>query len=140
MVETPRGATRPILLVTVVIIASSSCALRRAPAQDYGIPPCPAGAERRLLSPDSLQCWLAAPHGRWRRLDQQSHLEALVVFVEARDRRDAVAIAQKLIEDPGASAYSEILLYVRTEDGGAGSSTRRVGWTRSNGFETLDFE
>ena len=135
--------TRPKLLGTVFIIgmiASWNCALRRAPARDYGIPPWPAGAERNLLSADALQCWFAAHHGRWRRLDQQSHLEALVVFVEARDGRDAVAIAQKLVDDPGANAYTEVLVYVRREEGGAGSSTRRVRWTRSTGFETLDFE
>ena len=137
------AVTRSKLLATVFIIgiiASSSCALRRAPARDYGIPPCPAGAERDLLSADALQCWFDAHHGRWRRLDQQSHLEALVVFVEARDSRDAVTIAQKLVDDPGAGAYSEILVYVDAEEGGADSRTRRVRWTRSTGFETLDFE
>jgi hypothetical protein len=81
---------------------------------------------------------LAAPHGRWRRLDQQSHLEALVIFVEARDSRDALAIAQSLVNDPGTSVYSEILTYVSPEEESA--PTRRVRWTRSTGFETLDFE
>jgi hypothetical protein len=121
------------------IVVSTGCASRRANAPDYGVPPCPKAAHSDLFSSDALQCWFAAPHGRWRRLDHQSHLEALVVFVEARDVRDAEAIARRLVEDPAASAYSEILVYVRLEEPDATSLVRRVRWTRGAGFETIDF-
>jgi len=126
-----------ILLVGIVV--SMACASRRIAAPDYGIPPCPAVAQRDLFSPDALQCWFTAPHGRWRRLDHQSHLEALVVFIEARDLRDAETIGRLLVEDPAAKPYSEILAYVHVERPDVTSRVRRVRWTRDGGFETLDF-
>lgn len=107
--------------------------------QDFGIPSCPDGAEGHLLSADALQCWLSAPHGRWRRLNHQSHLEALVVEVEAQDLRDAVTIAERVVADAQAAAFSEILVYVAQPRPGE-SHIRRVRWTRGGGrFETLDF-
>jgi hypothetical protein len=126
-----------IFLVGCVV--SMACASRRIAAPDYGIPPCPAAAQRDLFSDHALQCWFTAPNGRWRRLDHQSHLEALVVFVEARDVRDAETIARLLVEDPAARTYSEILAYVRPERPDVSSRVRRVRWTRDMGFETLDF-
>jgi hypothetical protein len=125
----------------------SSCATRRAPPSeggqvrvqdDFGIPRCPVGNAASLLSADSLQCWLAAPHGRWRRLNHQSHLEALVVEVEAEDLRDAASIAQRLVGDPMAEEFSEILVYVARPQGGD-LLIRRVRWTRGRGYDTLDF-
>jgi hypothetical protein len=109
----------------------------RAP-QDLGIPSCPDDAGARLLSADALQCWLSAPHGRWRRLNHQSHLEALVVEIEAQDLRDAVTIAQRVVADPMAAQFSEILIYV-AQPGRGESHIRRVRWTRRGQFETLDF-
>jgi hypothetical protein len=113
--------------------------MRQARAQpDFGIPLCPGGAERDLLSSDALQCWFSEPHGRWRMLSHQSHLEALVVEIEAQDLRDAEGIAQRVVADPMAGEFSEILVYVaRTERGE--SHIRRVRWTRGGTFETLDF-
>jgi len=61
------------------------------------------------------------------------------VFVEARDVRDAESIARRLVEDPVADAYSEILVYVNPERPGGLSRVRRVRWTRGAGFDTLDF-
>jgi len=116
-----------------------ACASRRMTAPDYGIPSCPAVAQRDLFSPDALQCWFTAPHGRWRRLDHQSHLEALVVFVEARDVRDAETITRLLVADHAARSYSEILTYVHPERPDVTSRVRRVRWTRDGAFETLDF-
>jgi hypothetical protein len=116
--------------------------LRDAPCSavqdDFGIPRCPVGNAASLLSADSLQCWLAAPHGRWRRLNHQSHLEALVVEVEAEDLRDAASIAQRLVGDPMAEEFSEILVYVARPQGGD-LLIRRVRWTRGRGYDTLDF-
>jgi len=114
--------------------------MRQARVQeDFGIPSCPDRAADRLLSADALQCWFTAPHGRWRTLNHQSHLEALVVEIEARDVRDAVAIAQRVVADPMAMAFSEILVYV-AQAPPDGSRIRRVQWTRGGGrFETLDF-
>jgi hypothetical protein len=95
-------------------------------------------AEQQLLSSDALQCWFTAPHGRWRTLNHQSHLDALVVEVEAGDLRDAVEIARRVIDDPMARTFSEILVYV-SRPHGSESNIRRVRWTRHTGFETLDF-
>jgi hypothetical protein len=120
-------------------LVGTSCASRRITVQDYGIPPCPPSAQLELFSANALQCWFVAPHGRWRTLDHQSHLEALVVFVEARDVRDAETIARRLVADKGASAYSEILAYVRPEKPDVTSRVRRVRWTRGGAFETMDF-
>jgi hypothetical protein len=61
------------------------------------------------------------------------------VFVEARDVRDAEAIARLLVADHAAGAYSEILTYVQPERPDVTSRTRRVRWTPNAEFETLDF-
>jgi hypothetical protein len=106
--------------------------------QDLGIPSCPDEAGTHLLRADALQCWFAAPHGRWRTLNHQSHLAALVVEVEAQDLRDAVAIAQRVVADPGAGEFSEILVYVARSERDEWR-VRRVQWTRGGGFDTLDF-
>jgi hypothetical protein len=142
-----------ILLAAAIVSAtleSSACAMRLAPPKpasesgrargqdDFGIRACPGHAEKDLLSPDALQCWFTASHDRWRTLNHQSHLEALVVEVEARDLRDAVEIAQRVTVDMQARAFSEILVYVARPQGGD-SRIRRVRWTRNSGFETLDF-
>ena len=99
---------------------------------------CRDDASRALLTSDALQCWFAAPHGRWRTLNHQSHLEALVVEVEAQDLRDAVTIAQRVVADPMAAEFGEILVYVAQPRQGAWQ-IRRVRWTRGGRFETLDF-
>jgi hypothetical protein len=125
--------------VALACIVATGCALRRARVQDdFGIPNCRDGAERDLLSSEALQCWFSAPHGRWRMLNHQSHLEALVVDVEARDRRDAVAIAQRVVDDSMTDGFSEILIYV-AQPIGRELHIRRVRWIRGHPFETLDF-
>jgi hypothetical protein len=134
---------RPALLVAIMAVACaivSNCAARQARAgADFGIPVCPDGADGDLFSSDALQCWFAASHGQWRTLNHQSHLEALVVEVEARDLRDAVEIAQRVVADPMAAAFSEILVYVARPQGRE-LRVRRVRWTRgATVFETLDF-
>ena len=131
-----------ILLVAALASASvlsDACAMRQARVQeDFGIPSCPDDAQGRLLSANALQCWFTAPHGRWRTLNHQSHLEALVVEVEAQDLRDALAIAQRVVADPTAREFSEILVYV-AQPRPDGSRIRRVQWTRGGRLETLDF-
>ena len=135
-----RTRGRVLISATLVCagIVSSSCAARRPAARDYGIPTCADHAERDLLSSHALQCWFTADHGRWRTLGHQSHLEALVVEIEARDLRDAETIAQRVVE-PVAQAFSEVLVYVQAEPADRLVRVRRVRWTRSTGFETLDF-
>ena len=122
-----------VLLVAVMAAACaivSSCAARQARAgADFGIPVCPDGADKDLLSSRALQCWFTASHGQWRTLNHQSHLEALVVEVEARDLRDAAEIAQHVVADPVAAAFSEILVYVARPEGREWR-VRRVRWTR----------
>jgi hypothetical protein len=116
-----------------------ACAMRQARVnEDFGIPPCPDNAANRLLSADALQCWFAAPHGRWRTLNHQSHLEALVVEIEAQDLRDALTIAERVAADPMAVPFSEILVYVAQPRPNE-SRIRRVQWTRGGRFEMLDF-
>jgi hypothetical protein len=134
-----RGHALLVAAVAGASVISSGCALRQASARtDVGIPVCPDGAEKDLLSSAALQCWFSAAHGRWRTLNHQSHLEALVVEIEAGDVRDAVEIAQRVVADPMASAYSEILVYVARQHGSE-SRIRRVRWTPDVAFETLDF-
>ena len=134
-----RGHNPPLSVLVFAAIVATGCASRRISVQDYGIPPCPPSAQLDLFSPNALQCWFVSPHGRWRTLDTQSHLEALVVFVEASDVRDAETIARRLVADTGANPYSEILAYVRPEKPDVTSRVRRVRWTRGGAFETLDF-
>jgi len=113
--------------------------MRQARAhEDFGIPSCSEQAAGRLLSADALQCWFTAPHGRWRTLNHQSHLEALVVEIDAQDVRDALAIAQRVVADPMAMEFSEILVYV-AQARPEGARIRRVQWTRGGRFKTMDF-
>jgi hypothetical protein len=130
------------LLVVVLagaFIAASGCAARQPRVQDdFGIPRCGDGAAADLLSARALQCWFTAPHGLWRTLNHQSHLEALVVEVEARDLRDSMTIAQRVVDDPMAREFSEILVYV-ARPAGRDSRIRRVRWTRGRGFDTLEY-
>jgi len=135
----PRGRILLALAIAGLCVVSSGCAARQRRAQtDLGIPICRDDASRALLSSNALQCWFDAPHGHWRTLNHQSHLEALVVEIEARDLRDAVHIAQRVVQDPMASPFSEILVYVARPEGRE-SRIRRVRWTRGMGFETLEF-
>jgi hypothetical protein len=73
--------------------------------EDSAFPRVRDDATGHLLSAAALQCWFTAPHGRWRTLNHQSHLEALVVEVEAQDVRDAVAIAERVVADPMATEF-----------------------------------
>jgi hypothetical protein len=131
-----------MLAVAAVLCASavaSSCAMRQTRVRDdFGIPSCPGGAEKNLLSSEALQCWFNAPHGRWRTLNHQSHLQALVVDVDARDLRDAIEIARSLVKDPFVRPFSEVLVYVARPEG-RDVRIRRVRWTPTTGFDTLDF-
>jgi hypothetical protein len=130
---------RLLVACLAAAVSCTGCAARQGRAQQtLGIPACRDDAGGRLLSADALQCWFAAPHGRWRTLNHQSHLEALVVEVEAQDLRDAVAIAQGVVADPMAAEFSEILVYVARPQRGE-TRVRRVQWTRGGRFETLDF-
>jgi hypothetical protein len=138
--STTRGSVVGAAIIAVVGAIVPNCAVRQArAAADFGIPICPDGADRNLLSSDALQCWFTASHGQWRTLNHQSHLEALVVDVEARDLRDAAEIAQRIVGDPMAAPYSEILVYVARPEGSE-ARIRRVRWIRAaTTFETLDF-
>jgi hypothetical protein len=126
--------------LVIASLATSACALHRPSSRvgDLGIPRCPSGSERDLLSSDALQCWFTATHGQWRLLGHQSHLEALVVEVETNDLRDAEEIGRRVV-DPVARAFTEVLVYVQAEPDSGTVRVRRVRWTASTGFETLDF-
>lgn len=135
------GCRFRMLLIAAVLIVSGSlsdCAARRQARGDYGILQCPAGAGVDLLSPDALQCWFRAPHGRWRILSHESHYDVLVVQVEAASVGDAGEIARRFVTGESRT-FSEILVYTRLEVPDRSSQVRRVRWTRSSGLETLEF-
>jgi len=91
-----------------------------------------------LLSVDALQCWFSARHGRWRILKRESHLDVLVIQVEAFDLRDAEEIARRFVARE-RDAFEEVLVYVRPERLDERGRVRRVQWTREKGTEALDF-
>ena len=128
-------------LTCALVLVATGCATHHSTSStvDYGIDPCPAGAEQHLLSPDALQCWFDAPNGRWRTLSHESHFAVLVVNVQAADIRDAEAIAGRFVRSE-QQTFSEILVYVQEEVRRDGSSIRRVRWTPDGGYEALDFE
>jgi hypothetical protein len=103
---------------------------------DYGILPCSAAAANALLSPQALHCWFEARHGRWRILSHVSFHDALVVQVEARSLDDADEITRRFTAGD-ISSFSEILVYTKAES--PTSRVRRVRWTRSTGYEVLEF-
>ena len=120
------------------LIAESGCANRRAGRADYGIPRCAASAAGALLSADALQCWFDARHGRWRILSHVSLYDTLVVEIETLSLRDADEIATRFAAGEHGR-FSEILVYARPESAGPSSRVRRVRWTRSGGFEALEY-
>jgi hypothetical protein len=128
----------PLILLVVSVAAATGCGRPRRPANDFGVPNCPASAQDSLLSVDALQCWFDARHGRWRVLKHESHFDVLVVEVEALDVRDGEEIARLFVAHE-STKFSEILLYVHPERGDHGR-VRRVQWTRKKGIEALDFD
>lgn len=125
--------------LALVGLGTAACAGRHpAVRADFGIHACPASASDRLLSTDALQCWFAAPNGRWRTLSHESHYAVLVVEVEAADIRDAEVIARRFVAAE-RRAFSEILVYVQREQRADRQTVRRVRWTAETGFQSLDF-
>lgn len=120
------------------VIAESNCASRRIGRTDYGIPRCSASAAGALLSDDALQCWFNASHGRWRILSHVSLYDTLVVEIETKSLRDADEIATRFAAGE-RDRFSEILVYARPESAAPPSKVRRVRWTRSGGFDVLEY-
>jgi hypothetical protein len=129
----------PVALIVAVVLTASSCAARHRPTSDFGVPACSERAADALLSVDALQCWFAASHGRWRTLEHDSHLDVLVVEVEAWDLRDAEEIGRRFVANQ-RSAFAEILVYVHPGAPRQHGRVRRVQWTRETGFNVLDFD
>jgi hypothetical protein len=61
-----------------------------------------------------------------------------VVDVEAVSLSDADEIARRFVSSAGAR-FAEMLIYVRPESPRPGSRVRRVRWTRTQGFESIEF-
>jgi hypothetical protein len=130
--------TRSWVLALICVGATACAGRHRVVHSDLGIRPCPVSSVDHLLSTDALQCWFAAPNGRWRTVSHESHYAVLVVGIEAADIRDAEAIARRFVTAE-RETFSEILLYVQNELPTEGDFVRRVRWTADSGFETLDF-
>lgn len=71
----------------------------------------------------------------WRVTRRYSVNRVLVVEGQCRDRERAIEIAKGIV-DPVREAYDEVLVYVRPPDR---SRTRRVQWTKKDGFRLLDY-
>jgi hypothetical protein len=125
------------ILTLAAAFAGSSCALRRPPQANRGIPVCASAASADLLSVDALQCWFESPHGRWRVLSHESHYDVLVVQVAASDVRDADLIASRFVDNQ-RRFWSEILLYVRPDAARGRATIQRIRWTPDGGFERLE--
>jgi hypothetical protein len=140
-------ATRVLGPIGVSLLAVGAIALavglhpslgfRSAARHAPGIAHCPVGAERDILAPDALQCWMRAPHGLWRIQTHVSAHGALVIETSADDLSDANHIAEVIRRSVDAR-FSETLLYVRTESGGT-RGTVRLRWTRHGPLERLEF-
>jgi hypothetical protein len=126
-------------LVLVAVVATACAGRHRVERSDFGIQSCPASAGDHLLSTAALQCWFAAPKGRWRTLSHESHYAVLVVEVEAADIRDADVIARRFVAAE-RKTFSEILIYVQREQRADSQTVRRVRWTAETGFQSLDFD
>jgi len=127
------------VLLVAAAVAAPGCALTRAAVPDYGIPSCAPGTERDVLASDALQCWFRGRHGWWRVLGHESHLQALVVRVDARDLRDATDIAQRVVAGVGTTAFTEVLVYVRRGALDGMARVSRVAWTPDAGFASIAF-
>lgn len=127
------------VLIVVAAGAVPGCALKRPAVPDYGIPSCAPGTERDVLSSDALQCWFSGRHGWWRVLGHQSHLQALVVQVDARDLRDATDIAHHVLASVGTAAFTEVLVYVRRGAPDGVARVSRVVWMPAAGFASMEF-
>jgi hypothetical protein len=122
----------------VAAVLVSLCSPAFAQRAGYGLPPCPAGTEKRLGSDEAKQCWLKAAHGGWRILERDGHYDSAVYHVGADDLQDAEAIAKALVAGDG-SALGELLVYVYLEPVAKSSKIRRISWVKKAGrYEALD--
>lgn len=111
-----------------------------------GIPDCAAGADRRLLEPQALECWFYDRAGAWRIVSVLSAHHALVVHVEVTDASTLGAAARLVVERLGRE-FGEVLVYgalVADDPPGqrrphAAGVVTRIRWTPRDGFARLDF-
>jgi hypothetical protein len=125
------------MLVILLGMLANRATLPPVP-DDRGILPCPAGAERDLLSPAALQCWLPTGHGQWRTLARRSAHGALVVEAETTALEDAEEIAERFVSGL-QGRFFEILVYVQSDAPTDPRPIRRVRWMRGRTLEVLDF-
>ena len=124
------------LLASAVMLAG--CAVRHARLPDYGIPTCRVGVDRDFLSVDALQCWLEAPHGRWRIVSHHSLHDVLVLMVEASSLQDASGICRR-IAAAHSTTFHEILVYTHQEAQPSTSRIVRAQWSPTSGINLLTF-
>lgn len=68
----------------------------------------------------------------------QAH-HMLIIEVESRDSREAISIAQRLVE-PVKSKYDEVLVYMYPPDSRGSMRVTRVQWTPRGGYQELSYE
>lgn len=148
----PLPGGRPASLFGILLVASAGwlagCGAPpvEPPAPDTGprpaaarIPNCSPGAAGNYLVRDAQQCWFTTPAGRWRTVSHELHYDTLVVRAVADPLDVAAEVAARFVDVHG-ERFAEILIYLEEEAAADGPSRiRRVRWTRTTGFDQLDF-
>lgn len=139
-----------VIVLVVAGLASPGCgappetqiepppAAARRVADPPPVPNCSPAAGWSFLVRDSQNCWYHTPHGRWRVVNHEMHYDVLVARVMAEHLDVAEDVGRRFVE-AHRERYREIVIFVVAETEAEPPPIRRVTWTRSGGFEYLDF-
>jgi hypothetical protein len=106
---------------------------------DDGIPACHPGAVQNYLASEWQQCWYDEGAGRWRILGHHLHYDTVVMELEASTLEAADAIAHRIV-DLHQDDKREVLMYFRAgRAAGEEYPIRRIQWTRTDGYQTLEY-
>ncbi|MEX2271054.1 MAG: hypothetical protein WD690_06265 [Vicinamibacterales bacterium] len=117
---------RPIYAVALVAVISIAVCLGIVATWGAFRPPDP--------NPEIVPAAIGSP--AWKVTKRYSVNRVLIVEGESTDRERAMEIARFLV-GPSEEAYDEVLVYVRAQ--GDPTRTRRVQWTKKDGYRILDF-